>query len=221
MQRLQCSKRQPYRKETLLWICSGTGDDIIEEMAKPLAFSGGTDKRTMMLAVPWNKLYLREIIMKNHIRFVEGVDFGEDMLFNINFYWFAERIRFIEDSLYYHTIAKSSLSSSYREKRFLQASTAFRCYHEWFPEDFNAQKYHSSIVSLNRNCIKYSAEKRGFQGLKQYLSSTQDYRSLLDASYEYKYNNVLLKTIIRSTEVRYAVIPFAKHYVKKMLRRRQ
>ena len=35
---------------------------------------------------PWNKLYRREIIQKNHLKFDEQETIGEDLLFNINYY---------------------------------------------------------------------------------------------------------------------------------------
>lgn len=196
------------------------GQDVIAELAKPLAFSGGTDKRVRMLAVPWNRLYLRDIIIENNVCFEAGVDFGEDMLFNINFYRFAKRVKFINKILYYHNIVSNSLSGSYREKRFQQASTAFHYYHEWFPEDFDEQKYHSAIVALNRNCIKYGAEQKGFSGVKKYLASTKNFQAVLDASYQYIYSNVFLRGLIRRSEVRLAVKPLMKHYAKKILRRK-
>lgn len=35
---------------------------------------------------PWNKLYRRKIIQKNHLKFDEQETIGEDLLFNINYY---------------------------------------------------------------------------------------------------------------------------------------
>jgi len=51
----------------------------------------------------WNKLYKSNIIRDNNIRFARGYSFGEDFLFNLNYFLFIEDGSLIEDILYcYH-----------------------------------------------------------------------------------------------------------------------
>jgi glycosyltransferase involved in cell wall biosynthesis len=60
----------------------------------------------------WNKLYKREIIEKNNIRFSEGYSFGEDFLFNLTFFSFASSVLCISDVLYEYNINERSVSKN-------------------------------------------------------------------------------------------------------------
>lgn len=64
----------------------------------------------------WNKIYLTSIIKKHHLAFQSGVNFGEDLLFNLDYLSLIDSISFIPASLYNYyqsldsgTFSKSSL----------------------------------------------------------------------------------------------------------------
>lgn len=190
--------------------------DQVEEINRAMAFSGGSDERTALLSSPCNKLYLRKIIAEHEILFEEGINYGEDLLFNIYFYRFAEKVSFLDSSLYYRRIINDSLSNTYREKRFQEASTAFKCYRDWFPEDFDADTYHTSVLNLNRNCIRYSARNRGAGGLKAYLRSVK-HNAVLEESYRYRYGSSLKRILAEKGEIIFAAIPLLKYYIKKVI----
>lgn len=64
----------------------------------------------------WNKIYRTEIIKKHGIRFIEGLNFGEDLLFNLDYFSYISNIKFINQPLYEYnmniqggTYSKSSL----------------------------------------------------------------------------------------------------------------
>ena len=64
----------------------------------------------------WNKIYLTSIIKKHHLTFQPGVNFGEDLMFNLDYLNLIDSISFIPASLYNYyqsldsgTFSKSSL----------------------------------------------------------------------------------------------------------------
>lgn len=64
----------------------------------------------------WNKIYLTSIIKKHHLTFQPGVNFGEDLMFNLDYLSLIDSISFIPASLYNYyqsldsgTFSKSSL----------------------------------------------------------------------------------------------------------------
>lgn len=191
------------------------GSCVQEDLAKPLAFTGGTDKRCSLLVPIWNKIYRRSIIVDNQILFEEQMSAAEDFLFNINFYRFATNVSFIETPLYNHRIVSGSLSNTYRKERFLQESIAFRRYHEWFPEEFDFVQYMTSIVSLNRVCIRLSSREKGFPGLFEYIQSVRS-NEILDVAYRNLYKNGFIREFYKTCEIRFALLPLVKHYIKKL-----
>ena len=61
----------------------------------------------------WNKLYSREIIEKNNIRFKEDVETGEDFIFNLQYFKKIKKICFSKEELYYY-IRRNNNSITYR-----------------------------------------------------------------------------------------------------------
>lgn len=64
----------------------------------------------------WNKIYLTSVIKKHHLVFQPGVNFGEDLMFNLDYLSLIDSISFIPASLYNYyqsldsgTFSKSSL----------------------------------------------------------------------------------------------------------------
>jgi glycosyltransferase involved in cell wall biosynthesis len=73
----------------------------------------GTDGR---LYNPCNKIYRADLIRKNHLLYEVGLDFGEDLTFNLDYLKVTKKITFIDEPLYIYnfnlaenTSGKSSL----------------------------------------------------------------------------------------------------------------
>lgn len=62
-----------------------------------------------------NKVFRLSVIKRHGIRFREGVTFGEDRLFNLDFINHCERLMIIPDNLYVYRIREGSSSRSYAE----------------------------------------------------------------------------------------------------------
>lgn len=57
---------------------------------------------------PWGKLFIRQIIEDNKIRFQKGISVGEDRLFNIDYYSHANSIVLVPDVIYYYNCTNST-----------------------------------------------------------------------------------------------------------------
>jgi glycosyltransferase involved in cell wall biosynthesis len=66
----------------------------------------------------WNKIYKKEIIVNNNIKFKESINIGEDLLFNIDYLYHTENILFISSELITYNIHQNSLVSKFRENRY-------------------------------------------------------------------------------------------------------
>ena len=74
----------------------------------------------------WNKIYRADIIHKYHLAFPVGVNFGEDLLFNLDYYaHMTGQIKFIYQPLYIYkqsldsgTFSKSSLIYANRQQNY-------------------------------------------------------------------------------------------------------
>lgn len=74
---------------------------------------------------PCNKIYRTSLIKKHHIQFKEGLDFGEDLTFNLHYLKHCKKITFIHEPLYIYnfdtssgTFGKSSLIYKNRQTNF-------------------------------------------------------------------------------------------------------
>lgn len=72
-----------------------------------------------ILRQPWNKIYKKEIISNNQIRFDSRVKNAEDLLFNLEYYEKCNNVQIIDESLYRYSVGISnSLTSNYKADFF-------------------------------------------------------------------------------------------------------
>ena len=74
----------------------------------------------LMIHSIWNKLYKREIIKKFNIRYKEGLDFGEDLFFSLDYIYNINSLYVVEECLYnyYQYNNNNNLTSKYRSNKF-------------------------------------------------------------------------------------------------------
>lgn len=79
---------------------------------------------TGLLYPPWGKLYKTEIINKNQIKFEHNVNYGEDLLFNLQYLEEITEIEITSKILYnYNVLNKNSLANKYSLNRFENTNT--------------------------------------------------------------------------------------------------
>lgn len=73
--------------------------------------------KSFYYGVPWNKLYKREIIEKNHIRFDEKLIWCEDFLFNIEYYKQCRYVYVVDvkEGVYEYFVRESGITSMLSE----------------------------------------------------------------------------------------------------------
>lgn len=66
----------------------------------------------------WNKIYLKDFVIRNELELDEKREHGEDWLFNIQAFDFAERVVALENTLYHYVqINSNSLMRKYRKNQ--------------------------------------------------------------------------------------------------------
>lgn len=92
-------------------------DEFYQNMIGPLNSQLKTPLLLNQHVVLWNKVYKREIIFKNNIKFNEELGNGEDFIFNIDFFPYAKSATLINENLiHYRKDNISSITSKYNPK---------------------------------------------------------------------------------------------------------
>lgn len=74
-----------------------------------------------LVNAPWDKIFKADIIKKNNIRFLEGLNLGEDVIFNLKYAMYCDNIYISSKSIYFHTINDDSLTNKIvTEKKYKQ-----------------------------------------------------------------------------------------------------
>ena len=68
--------------------------------------------RNGLLYALWNKIYYTKIIQENNIQFLNGVGFGEDLIFNLEYFKHTKKIFYIREPLYKYVWRVSGLSAN-------------------------------------------------------------------------------------------------------------
>jgi glycosyltransferase involved in cell wall biosynthesis len=83
----------------------------------PLDFKPGSIARAVfyleraeLFGLIWNKLYFLKIINDNHIRFPDGYYFGEDMFFNLQYFFAIDTVSCVDKALYVYCENSASVS---------------------------------------------------------------------------------------------------------------
>ncbi len=77
--------------------------------------------------VPWNKIYLKEIITKNNLKFDPDKKRGQDLLFNILYVSKIKNYKYINEKLYYYELNMNPLTT--REYRPINIPEKLKYYH--------------------------------------------------------------------------------------------
>ena len=118
------------------------------------------------LNAPWDKIYVREIIEKHEVVFLNGLNMGEDLLFNLDYIQHCENIIISSDSIYTHVINGDSLC--HRKVSIIQLKEFVIVYNkmkELLGGRENKEKYYNIIKKVFlRYIVNYSGKlyKNGY-----------------------------------------------------------
>lgn len=129
---------------------------------------------TQLLNVPWNKIYLKNIIQKNSIQFQEGLNYSEDLLFVIDYLKACRGgICITNETPYlYRRNVDNSLTYRYIPNYWGKKIIAFKKLEELFT-CYGVEKKHRNSVIAKAWCwpivdaISYTFHKDNPSGLKE------------------------------------------------------
>lgn len=73
----------------------------------------------------WNKIYNAQIVKKRKLFFDTEETIGEDLLYNIKYYRYVNRIRFLNDNYYFYDDRLDSAMNTHSKKRLIQQLRLF------------------------------------------------------------------------------------------------
>ncbi len=99
----------------------------------------------------WNKLYKASIIKENHLKFDTQETIGEDLLFNITYYQFAEKYLFSDLTLYNYRVREDSAMGASDHERLQKQlrvfSKIYDLYQDMLDETILAQLFIMHLIS--------------------------------------------------------------------------
>ena len=115
-------------------ICSSDATDGVDAQLQNIAEKASADSDKLELLISsrkimptWNKIYKRDIINKNSLKFIENFKIGEDFDFCLAYALKSNSISIISKAIYYVDISDTnSLSRKYRPELEKQMSEVFK-----------------------------------------------------------------------------------------------
>lgn len=184
--------------------------------------------------VPWNKLYKREIIEKNHIRFLEDVIWSEDFIFNVSYYEKCSNMFFVYTSRgvydYYDRIDSITnslglLQNDYFDRinriRFEKGKSYFEQYNkdsvfllEWKYSNLYAKL---SVIAKNK---EYGSFKIRYKKFKEFLINQEVYSYICEK--RRNSNLVIWRLLQKAIETKHYRIVFLlfvyKGYIARLIK---
>lgn len=130
--------------------------------------------KDVLIPSPCNKLYDAHLIQKQNIHFTEDINYGEDLLFNLDYIKVCQTVQIIPDQLYNYLIASNhSLSRNFNEnfrenqqnlheevKRFLLERNAYTGKNKHFMNMMYANNTVSALHHLFHTNSTYTSKQR-------------------------------------------------------------
>lgn len=110
----------------------------------------------------WNKLFSASIIHEHHLLFTEGMQIWEDLLFNLRYLNYVNRIAVLAKPLYNYRILSSSLFAGYSRKLIPQFNTLYHQYLAFAHQHAGSEEVHAFQTETARivyNDLLFRLEK--------------------------------------------------------------
>ena len=115
----------------------------------------------------WNKLFEKEIISLNGLKFNKNISMCEDLLFVVNYLKNSKNILILDENLYYYRIRKSSLTTNKNSKRLKSIIYVYKEIYDYFVKNnFDLIKLKYYIINLyfsNNNSEERKFIKNSFK----------------------------------------------------------
>lgn len=136
-------------------------------------------------SVPYLKLFDKNIIDKNNIRFNEQIEYGEDTCFVYEYISKIENLQFINEALYFNNISREeSLSRKKRDDVWKEMYEVFKSGQSIYPKSNNeyskqiTQLYMKSSKTALNNAINNKATKSEFEELCKQITQIKEFDNI-------------------------------------------
>jgi glycosyltransferase involved in cell wall biosynthesis len=136
-------------------------EDDLHSLQRGMLYFPMCDSHTLVpLAAPWDKVYRRQFIMDNRIRFASNLKVLDDMVFNMEAFGSAKRVAYYKDKIYHYRHVEVSITNSYRPDRVSQDMAVWKYIESYMAENSNMandkfrQAYYCRIVKSFSICCR-------------------------------------------------------------------
>ena len=97
----------------------------------------------------WNKLYITDIIKKSNINFDNSINWGEDLMFNLQYLGYCNNITIIDKRLYnYINYNNDSLTSKYNSELFNNQQTMYKAVRDFLDSNNGYSAKNKELVEI-------------------------------------------------------------------------
>lgn len=112
----------------------------------------------IIILSPCNKMYRKDIIETNGIKFCEEMVLGEDLLFNLAYLAHCKSIYLLQEPLYFYRTNKNSLTHSYQNDLFERQKVLFQAVRKFLrKENALTNKNRQQIETIYANALLHAA----------------------------------------------------------------
>ena len=148
-------------------------------------------------AYMWNKIYKLEIIKNNNLHWLDGVNYLEDYLFNIQYFSCAKKITYINTPLYHYIQRPNSYVSSSKSLKI--ASDIFTVMN--FAKDYISKSEFNDDKNIKEELLKRMLEMKtrivingSFKMQRLYSNSWKETKTIADTAKVGKLSKLILKS---------------------------
>lgn len=181
-----------------------------------------------LLNQPYNKIYSTDIIKKHNIKFNNDLSLGEDLLFNLEYLSYCERITVINSNLYYYIKGKeNSLCNKYYKNLYQIQTKLYLKMKKKLEEDsekfevYKQEFYNDYLFSLI-NCIQNILSNKNKDNIVQkYIQAKEIIKSkefndcIYNSNVNYIFLNILKLKSITLIKIYYILCKLKSKYTMK------
>lgn len=180
--------------------------DSINEFQRQLLIKGYKSDipRLALLGVPWGRVYSRNMIERNNVRFQKELRIMQDEPFNLLAFQNSNRIAVMKEPLYNYRVLQSSMSNKPHETIIQYIENVFKVEESFCNKYKTDDKYFADILNVKKVVNTYKFFDK-YYFTKSYLEShkfkeiTRQIRDLLDREpYFSALKNINFKLLTKS-----------------------
>lgn len=170
-------------------------------------------------SIPWNKIYLKQIIDENKIKFNENKKSGEDLLFNMNYVSKITNYLYLDEKLYYYKndsdLSYKTIDLEENKKYFEPLKKICLENHIENEEHFIGLFYLRKFLRVILNETNNKNYKKGKKNIHKYLKATEIEKTLKQVKFKNLDKKLILAYFLYKSKFYKAVYYLLWHIKKK------